>query len=167
MLIARQSSRTSTADTIRRASGPRGRRASGSAPGWASPVPRRPAATTFLQMGPDFRKVGGPSTRVPVQNSGVQPLRHLALALLRIPSTGDHERSPSAEPRRKLMETVRQLPDGEELVIVQDTPSLQPGPAEADPRASSLHRRQAAAATEGSDVPARNSRPPSSSLGEL
>jgi hypothetical protein len=55
------------------------------------------------------------------------------------------------------MEEVRQLPDGEELVIVRDTSRFRPGPAETDPRASSLHRRQAAVATDaptrGPDMP--------------
>jgi len=64
-------------------------------------------------------------------------------------------------------ETVRQLPDGEELVFVyDDTSPFRPRPAEDDPRTSSIHLRQAAVATKGSDLPARYSWPPSSATGE-
>lgn len=63
-------------------------------------------------------------------------------------------------------ETVRQLPDGEELVIVYGTSPFRPGPAEDDPRASSFHLRQAAVGTKPSDLPTHNSWPPSSATGE-
>ncbi|HEY6549001.1 MAG TPA: hypothetical protein VI589_13890, partial [Vicinamibacteria bacterium] len=63
------------------------------------------------------------------------------------------------------METdnIRQLPDGEELVIVHDTSPFPPDPTDTDPRASSLHRRrQAAVATKHSDQSPRHSWSPSS-----
>lgn len=51
-------------------------------------------------------------------------------------------------------ESVRQLPDGEELVLIYDTSPFRHGPAEDDPRASSIRLRQAAVATKRSDLPA-------------
>ena len=60
-------------------------------------------------------------------------------------------------------EIVRQLPDGEELVLVYDTSPFRHGPAGDDPRASSIHLRQAAAvATKRSDPPALSPFCPSS-----
>ncbi len=62
------------------------------------------------------------------------------------------------------METdnIRQLPDGEEMVIVHDASPFPPDPTDADPRASSLNRRQAAVATKHSDLSPRHSWSPSS-----
>ena len=46
---------------------------------------------------------------------------------------------------------VRQLPDGEELVIVRDPSPMHPSPTATDPYASWLSRRQAAVAARRSD----------------
>jgi hypothetical protein len=46
---------------------------------------------------------------------------------------------------------VRQLPDGEELVIVRDTSPMHPSPTATDPNASWLSRREAAVAARRSD----------------
>jgi hypothetical protein len=48
-------------------------------------------------------------------------------------------------------DTVRQLADGEELVIVRDTSPMNPGPAATDPYTSWLSRREAAVAARRSD----------------